>query len=399
MKTLIALLLLVTPLWSQSNGCDPKDLVNPNPTANGKYGVSDIHKNRAVVTSFINQEVYVFDRTGQNWNLKATIPAGINGGRGIAVHGDTIAIGRLGSVGIYVTADGGTTWTFQQNLNEFGLGIGSNTAFGTFRTVDLHDDRLVIGAPAGDVGAVINSGAAFVYERSGTLWTQVASLHLKGGVAAHLRSNKAFGASVAVNDDYVVIGNAQDAVPSFGSSIFIFSVIPNYDFARVFIEDAGDFEMNFGWDVDISGDRVVAGARESDQAGISAGKAKVYINVNPPTVAGWQLDGTLIPSDIVAGDEVGHSVAIKGNTIYIGSRLHDSEGIDAGAVWVFKREAGVWVEKIRLGPGMIGTGDLFGSFLSLGGGRYGVVGSTDEGLILEGAARIFNIQNCPIETQ
>jgi hypothetical protein len=91
--------------------------------------------------------------------------------------------------------------------------------------VSISGDTIVVGARREDSNATgVNgdqdnddardSGAAYVFVRNETTWTQ--KVYLKAGSA---QENGAFGLAVAV-DEYIVVGNAGSAIV-FGSEIGI----------------------------------------------------------------------------------------------------------------------------------------------------------------------------------
>jgi len=74
----------------------------------------------------------------------------------------------------------------------------ADDAFG--RAVAVSGDRTVIGAFRDDDNGV-NSGSAYVFERSGTSWNEVAKL-----IASDGAENDAFGISAAISGDLAIIG-------------------------------------------------------------------------------------------------------------------------------------------------------------------------------------------------
>jgi trimeric autotransporter adhesin len=131
---------------------------------------------------------YIFVRNGNRWSqeayLKASTPAfAASFGYSIAISRDTAVVGALGEDAAYVFVRNGTNWTQQAFLR------GSNTAveddFGS--SVAISGDTLVVGAQYEGSSAIgVNgnqndngaprSGAAYVFVRTGTNWTQQAYL-------------------------------------------------------------------------------------------------------------------------------------------------------------------------------------------------------------------------------
>jgi hypothetical protein len=119
-----------------------------------------------------------------------------------------------------------------------------------------------------------------------------------------------------------------------------------------------------GWAVAMSadGNRIIISARANSDIAYLVGQVRVY-TWNGTT---WTRTGQEINGD-VAGDEIGHSVAISadGNRIAIGARFKDSNGNDAGGhVRVYTWNGTTWT---RTGSDMNGeaTGDHSGTSVAM----------------------------------
>jgi hypothetical protein len=93
----------------------------------------------------------------------------------------------------YVFTRSGTTWTQQQKLTA--SDPASNDLFGV--SVSVSGDTVVAGA----YGKSGSQGAAYFFTRSGTTWTQQQKL-----TASDAATNDLFGISVSVSGDTVVVG-------------------------------------------------------------------------------------------------------------------------------------------------------------------------------------------------
>ena len=94
----------------------------------------------------------------------------------------------------------GATWTQQAKLTA--SDGAEDDWFG--RSVAVDGDTAVTGAPGDDDNGSV-SGSAYVFTRSGGIWTQQAKLTASDGAA-----DDAFGFSVAVDGDTAVIGAYED---------------------------------------------------------------------------------------------------------------------------------------------------------------------------------------------
>ena len=123
----------------------------------------------------------------------------------VALSGDTALVGAptktagsLGQTGAaYVFVRSGTTWTQQAELTAADATLGDQ--FGC--SVALSGDTALIGARYKSDGAKTQVGAAYVFVRSGTTWTQQAELTVSDAAA-----RDRLGSAVALEDDTAVIG-------------------------------------------------------------------------------------------------------------------------------------------------------------------------------------------------
>jgi len=76
----------------------------------------------------------------------------------------------------------------------------------------------------------------------------------------------------------------------------------------------------------------------------------------------------LVAPDAQSLDHFGQALAIEGDTALVGSPLDDNaNGVDAGAVYVFLRSAGVWSFSTKILASVAGFGDNFGAAVALSG--------------------------------
>ena len=131
--------------------------------------------------------------------LKATNPlAGDNFGKVLAISGDTAVVGAPGENNLagaaYVYVRSGITWAFQAKLLPSSPGVGDEFGF----SVAISGDTIVVGARSEGAD---DSGAAYVFVRSGTNWSQQAYLK-----AANTGAGDNFGDTVAISANTIVVG-------------------------------------------------------------------------------------------------------------------------------------------------------------------------------------------------
>ncbi len=304
-------------------------------------------------------------------------------GRSVAISGNTVVVGAGGdedaglqqSGSAYVFQRSGTAWSEQAKLTA--SDAAAEDFFGS--SVAISGDTVVVGAYRDD-DAGNSSGSAYVFQRNGTAWSEQAKLTAGDAAAEDL-----FGFSVAISGDTVVVG-AYDADLGSGSAyVFRRNGTAWSEQAKLTAGDAAAGD-GFGRSVAISGDTVVVGAYRDDDAGISSGSAYVFQR-NGTT---WNEQAKLTAGDAAAGDEFGRSVAISGDTVVAGALLDDDAGNSSGSAYVFQRNGTAWSEQAKLTAGDAAGGDVFGRSVAISGDTavVGADGDDDAGFS-SGSAYVF----------
>ncbi|MBM9502057.1 putative Ig domain-containing protein [Leptospira sp. 201903071] len=338
--------------------------------------------------------------------------------------------GTSSSGAAYVFRRVGTSWVLEAYLKAPNPEISD--AFGT--SVAISGDTIIVGAiaedsnqttvtnapftgltPAGDNDSAANSGAAYIFRRTGNTW----------GLEAYLKaptsgSTIQFGISVAVSGDTAVVGaifedNDQTsvtnapAVPvsntnaSDSGAAYVFARTGTTWAFEAYLKapnaEAGD---NFGSSVSISEDSntiaVAAKSERSNQTSVSnapspgltpagdndsaTGAGAVY--VFRKNGGNWAWEAYLKAPNTESNDQFGVSVAISGNRIVVGASGEDSNqgsvvnvlgpsltpagdndgATGAGAAYVFVRSGSTWSWESYLkapnAENFAGVGDGFG---------------------------------------
>ena len=265
-------------------------------------------------------------------------------GRGVDVEGGTVLVGGphgnagVGAAYTFVRDDRGTpiptddTWSESSLLQPQDGAL--NDKFGW--SVALQGERALVGSLRDDE-TVTNSGSVYVYEYVVDQWLEATKLY-----ASDPQSNDRFGASLDLDGTTVVVGapDGDVGVPDSGS-VYVFEVdeqAPD-DFtddiwsmvAEVGATNAGQANA-FGTKVSLDGDTFVGGDPEHDWRGDDAGTAQVFVLETVDKSWQWQYEPTA--ADVFAGDLAGTSVALRGDTLFVGAPLHNL----TGAVFVYARD-------------------------------------------------------------
>ncbi len=292
---------------------------------------------------------YVFVRNGTTWTQQAYLKSSQAGdthfGFAVAISGDTAVVGDEDPTGAaYVFVRSGTTWTQQARLT------ASNADAGDFfgMAVAISGDTVLVGAQYEASAATgINgnqsdntapqAGAAYVFVRSGSSWTQQA--YLKG---SNTEAGDRFGIRLAISGDTALVG-------AFG-------------------EDSSATGVN---------------GNQSDNSASNSGAAYVFSKSGST----WTQQGYLKASNTDAFDGFGYSVALSGDTAAIGAwneasaatgingNQADNTAVLSGAAYIFTGlPATAAIQNISTRAQVLTGGNvLIGGFIISGTGNKDVL--------------------------
>jgi hypothetical protein len=298
---------------------------------------------------------YVFTRNGNTWTQQARLASdNVNYeyfGASVSLSGDTALIGAEGgydSIGsVYVFTRTGTSWTQQAKLQA--LDSNGDDDFGW--SVSLDGNTALIGAEKAN-GNVDYSGAAYVFTRTGTTWTQQAKLY-----ASDDGGQDSFGYDVSLSGDTAIISTTNNSAHVFTRTG------TTWTFQQKLT--APD-NRAFGYPVSLDGNTALIGGVES-----------VHVFTRSGTI--WIPQAKLIASDNSAENiDFGGDVSLNGDTALIGAVWDDDNAQNAGAVYVFTRSGTTWTQQVKLLATDGAETDNFGSSVSLSGDTALIGAHTDE---------------------
>ncbi len=298
---------------------------------------------------------------------------------------------------------------------------GAGDQFGVSVALSGDGNTLAVGAPLEDSSTTgINStpdelaaesGAVYIYTRSAGTWSQQAYVK-----ASNTGANDQFGVSVALSGDgntlavgaYLEdssttgINSTPNELAADAGAVYVFTraagVWTQQAYIKALNPGAGD---NFGISITLSGDgntlAVGAPLEDSSTTGIGSTPDELAPNAGAVYVftrsaGAWSQQAYVKASNTGGGDQFGGLVALSGDgdTLAVGARLEDSgtTGIDstpdesaanAGAAYVFNRNAGAWSQQAYVKASNTGPGDVFGRVALSGDGNTLAVGANGEG--------------------
>ena len=344
---------------------------------------------------------YVYVLTGQAWTQQAVLLANDGAaldkfGHSVAISADTIVVGaynddspQSNAGSAYVFVRSGSTWAFQQKLtasdgtpdDEFGNAVG------------IAGETIVVGSHFADLAGNSQAGSAYVYRRTGTLWTETQRLTPVSTNGSLILGDN-FGESIAMSGKLAVGASGDDSPFTAAGAVYVFSSNGAlYGLEQKLNIPNGANGDRFGNSVAIEGNTLVGGALQYTPIVTQPAFGAAYVyEFNGST---WVSQGRLTASDGASPDRFGYSVAVSNNVIAVGAREDDTSagGADAGSAYVFSRTGSIWTEQQKLGPDDTFNGDRFGASVALSFGNL-IIGAAEKALTApngQGAVYYFTL--------
>ena len=352
-----------------------------NNTASGTYTVTYSATDADGNTGTATRSVVVKDKTWTQLHYFTASNGGVADefGKGVAIDGDYAVVGEWaagpnnrGAAHVY-RRTGTNTWGDVTTITASDIADGDY--FGA--SVAISGDYIIVGSRNHDVNGTLQTGAAYVYRRTGTnTWGNEAKIS-----AATSIPGAYFGETVAIDGDYAIVGTA----PVFATSnAYIYHRTGTNTWGseqRISTTDTS--QDNFGSGVAISGDYAAVGDFSADPG--SAGAVYVYSRTGTNT---WGNETKIRASDSSSGILFGEYIAMDGDYLIVGARTHTSA---KGAAYVYRRTGtNTWGNEARILASDGTQSDEFGVGVGISG-DYLIVGSRgdDDGGSNTGAAYVY----------
>lgn len=328
--------------------------------------------------------------------------------------------GGAGAVYVYTRTSISSNWSFQAKLKPTQL--GADDRFGN--SLDLSNDgnTLLVGSFYEDGNGVgvnptvnnsaANSGAAYVFVRTGSTWSQQAYLKPNQSTASDY-----FGVNVAISGDgntvaVGAIGEDSDAggvnpavnngTKTSSGAVYTFTRSGSAWTFDAFIKSSNlDKDDWFGSDVALNNDGSTLAVGCENEAGSNFGinptvnnsaanSGAVYVFLK--SAGNWSQQAYIKASQVSAGDRFGRSVDLdgSGNRLVVGAFREDGNGVnvnpaanesagDAGAAYIYSRSGATWSQSAYLKSSNSGANDQFGRSVAFSNnGEHVSVGSMYE---------------------
>ena len=272
----------------------------------------------------------------------------------------------------------------------------------------IREDSNATGVDGNDSdNSLLDSGAVYVFRRTGTAWSQEAYLK-----ASNTEQFDLFGIHLALSGDALAVGAPNESSSAAGpngdeanndapgsGAVYVFRRTGGAWSQEAYLKasnpGSGD---NFGTSVAIDGDTLVVGAEDegSDATGIGgdqtsesasrSGAVYVFRNVGSE----WSQEAYLKASNTEAEDIFGASLALFNNTLAVGARFEASgaTGVDgdqtdnttpkSGAVYLFHRVGTTWAQNAYIKASNTAATDIFGVSIAISGDILAVGASLED---------------------
>lgn len=298
--------------WVQKATLVPTDL-----SANDYFGVSvDIDAGTAIVGAYGSDftggdsgSAYIFTDTGTTWIQKAKLVNDLGTtdalfGGSVGISGDNIIIAAIGENALYSYKRSMSDWSFNQRFTS------PDAVPGTFlgSALQVNSEYLVVGAPMPVAGQA--NGSVAIFKNDGVEWVFKSTIQSPVSVGGGAR----FGRSISfVSATRVAIGS-----PGVGA-VYLYDITGTTPvLVKTFDKFNNTSVSDFGRSVAINDNYLVVGA--SSEVNPIAGHTYVYYY--KPEISDWVQVGEMANAGTSTSKHYGTSVGItSSNMIVVGGQI------------------------------------------------------------------------------
>ncbi len=333
-------------------------LVGSGAVGNARQGYAALSAdgNTAIVGGYADSSdtgaVWIFTRSGSTWSQQGNKLVGSNSVGG-ATQGSAVALSADGNTAIvgggnddggvgaaWIFTRSGSTWT-QQGLKLIGTGAVGSAHQGGAVALSADGNTAVVSGYSDSTTV----GAVWVFTRSGSTWTQQGPKLIGTGATGNANQ----GTSVALSNDGNTLVEGGYADNGHVGAVWVFtrsgSTWSQQGGKLVGTGNVGTSQQGLSVALSADGNTAIVGGN-SDSGG--AGAVWVFTRSGGT----WTQQGSkLVGAGAVGSAQQGRvAVSGDGNTILEGGYADNS---NAGAAWVFTRSGSTWTQQ---GDKLVGTG-------------------------------------------
>lgn len=266
------------------------------------------------------------DKAGASVSVSGTHAA-------VSAHQDDDRGSNAGAVNFYYGSGG--TWTHTQKV--FASDAVTEDQFG--RAVAVSGTFAVVGSYKADVSGLADAGAAYVFRYNGSSWVQQQKL-----TAFDPAAGDNYGYAVAIDGNVIVVGSYldDDLGTSTGSAYVYRYNGSSWVFEQKLLPPKPT--VLFGVSVSVSGNLIAGGSYWDNEKGSGSGSVSVFRYAS----GAWTHEARLLASDGLTNDYFGRAVSISGSVLVVGAEGRDDRGYESGAAYVFRNSGSTWTQEAKL---------------------------------------------------
>jgi FG-GAP repeat len=273
--------------------------------------------------------------------------------------------GSAGAARVYARSAG--VWT-QQGSKLVGTGAVGGAAQGQSVALSADGNTALVGGSTDNA----STGAAWVYTRGGSVWTQQGSKLVGTGAVGN--AEQGYSVALSADGNTAILGGPDDNAETGAGWVFSRSNgIWTQQGKLVGTGAAGSAEQGYSVALSADGNTAIVGAPVDNSF---TGAAWVYTRSGGV----WTQQGSKLVSNSVYPAQQGTSVALSadGNTAIVGAPIDGGAG--AGAAWVYTRSGGVWTQQGSklVATGAVGNAYQGGSVALSADGKTAIVGGRQD---------------------
>ena len=264
---------------------------------------------------------YIFKRNVNTWSEEQKLLASDGNandefGLAVSISGDYVIVGARGQDNrrgaAYIFKRDGNTWVEEQKL----VASDGDTTDQFGYSVSISGDYAIVGARFKDNW----QGAAYIFSRENTTWTEEQKLLASDGT-----SNDWFGWSVSITDNYAIVGATGDDNKKGSAYIFKKDGTTWTEEQKLLASDGNDEDW-FGV-VSIWGNYAIVGAQGDDNW-----KGSVYIFQKDGLT--WTQQEKCSPNSCPENSSLGRTVSLTENSAIVGAPYDTINGSNSGAAYI-----------------------------------------------------------------
>lgn len=302
----------------------------------------------------------------------------------VSSQGDSVNGSDAGACYVFVRS--GSTWSQQAKL--FSSDIQALDFFGGRVDISANASYIISTAINEDGGAgspLSNAGAAYIFYRTGSSWTQQAKI-----VSSDLAAGDLLGENCCINADgtYAVVVSDAKAV---GGAAYVFKRSGSTwsQEAKLIASNPTSGDL-FGFNLAINSDGtyLAVSAPNEDTGGSNSGMVYVFSRSGST----WTQEAQIQSSPVSSSDVFGKALAFndEGDVLAVGAFSYDDTFTNEGSVLIYTRSGTTWTQQQRIGASVKSASQYFGAAIDMdsSGDIIAITADGDDGL--RGAVYVFS---------